>query len=865
MASGTITVPISSATGTTTSNEYIDAKIVWSSVADEEKNSSTVTATLYYRRNNTGFTTSGTGTFSLTIYGTTTTKSTYLSISTEWVAAVSATKVVPHNLYGTANVTISATGSIPGTTLTSTNVSKEVTLDVISRGADVESLTCSTDYFTGTLTVKYTPKVATHYYKLEVNVSSDVTGNYVTLITRDLGQKSATTHTETFSFSADNLSDIYSGLPNRTYSTVRVNIKTYYTANQAIHNYISSGSINLKIPNDTTTQPTVTMKLSPVSDISGISVYAKGLTKVKATFTNGASPSGASTSFTYKMTVAGKDYASPYTSDTLTTTGSITVKGTITDSRGYSRTYSQNITVYDYTTPKLDSLSCSSTYFNGTITHKYTPPNNVFYTRCAITLGSTTIKNEAHNRASGQQTVSFSFEESDLSKIYNALPNSTSGTLKFTFQAFTDSGYTKQIGTDSVKEITLSIPDIEATKPTATMTLAPVTSLASPFNTLYIKGKTKVTVDLTSRAAKYGASIKSYKVTVGAQSGTPPFTSAYISTSNAITVTGTVTDSRGFSRTYTQTITPIAYGSPRIVPATGWGHVAATRCNSAGVVDSNGTHLIIVAKREYSKVEVDNVQKNFCAIECRYKAESATEYSPWVEIRSRKEPEDSVSYVVPNLTLEATKTYVVQIRAVDDIGDSSTTTITVSSQKVYMHRAGSINSIGIDKYAEEPNTVDIGGDLTVKVRGRLLVGDEASAALVGDIPSLPVSISDTGWIDLGIIDTNAAVTASSNNVGRNGAGCYYRVINGTHVYVAFNCACTYAGSTLVINKNKIPAEYCPARNAYAMVPTGGRAVVRAIVNHSGNVAIDYVQSLIATENTTSANVSWIDGYIDYWT
>ena len=164
-----------------------------------------------------------------------------------------------------------------------------------------------------------------------------------------------------------------------------------------------------------------------------------------------------------------------------------------------------------------------------------------------------------------------------------------------------------------------------------------------------------------------------------------------------------------------------------------------------------------------------------------------------------------------------------------------------------MHEAGSINSLGIGKYAEEENTVDVAEDMTVKVRGDLIVGDRP--------------ISDTGWIDLGLSDQ---VTASSNNVGQNGGGCYYRVINGNHVYVAFNCACTYANSILVVNANPIPAKYCPARNSYALVPTGGRSIIRAIANHSGNIVIDFVQVITATATTTSANVSWIDGYLDYW-
>ena len=64
-----------------TGNEYIDAKIVWSSTPNTSTNKSSVTAALYYKRNNTGFTTYGTGTFSITINGTKTSATKTLTIT----------------------------------------------------------------------------------------------------------------------------------------------------------------------------------------------------------------------------------------------------------------------------------------------------------------------------------------------------------------------------------------------------------------------------------------------------------------------------------------------------------------------------------------------------------------------------------------------------------------------------------------------------------------------------------------------------------------------------------------------------------------------------------------------------------------
>jgi hypothetical protein len=54
-----------------------------------------------------------------------------------------------------------------------------------------------------------------------------------------------------------------------------------------------------------------------------------------------------------------------------------------------------------------------------------------------------------------------------------------------------------------------------------------------------------------------------------------------------------------------------------------------------------------------------------------------------------------------------------------------------------MHKAGSINALGIGKYAEEANTVDIADDIEVKVRGNLTIGQ-------GTVADFPVEVGANG-------------------------------------------------------------------------------------------------------------------------
>lgn len=502
----------------------------------------------------------------------------------------------------------------------------------------------------------------------------------------------------------------------------------------------------------------------------------------------------------------------------------------------------------------MDALSCATAYFNGVMTYKYTPKSASFYNRCNIALNLdgvyTAVKTiNLGQKAASQQTATVTLSESELSIIYNKLPSAKKGTLRFTFRTFSDSGYSSQIGDVVYKEITLTIPNIDATQPTATMTLTPVSSLSSTFSSLYVKGKSKVTVALTSGAGKYGAQVTSYKVSVDGKSGTPPYTSEYLVNPGSVTITGTVTDSRGYSRTYTKTITVIDYSPPQILPASGESEVIVARCDSSGSLSDTGTYLKIKAKRYYSKVISGSVQKNFCSLQYRYK-ESGGSYSSWTTILATTASSDEIVSGALLGTLDIAKSYFVQIRAIDDIGESVISATTISTEKVYMHRAGSMNSFALGKYAEAENTFDVAEDMTAIFRGKVNFPGEA-------------------WIALPLY---SSVAASSVNVGRyGGSGAYYRVCTGEkRICVSFNVSFTTSSSTIrVVDKDHIPAAYQPTNDVYALCPVGfadgNRGIATISVAPSGRVNIYAVHKLPGATLSTGETVNWIDGYIDFWT
>lgn len=495
----------------------------------------------------------------------------------------------------------------------------------------------------------------------------------------------------------------------------------------------------------------------------------------------------------------------------------------------------------------IDSLACTTKYFTGKLTYRYTPQSSSFYNRCnvALNLDGTYLAVKTISlgqKSASQQTATVTLTESELTTIYNGLPKTDKGTLRFTFRTYSDSTYSTQIGDANHQEIELYIPNDASTKPTMTMTVSPVSSLVSPFNSLYITGRTKVDANFTNGAGKYGATVTGYEMSVGGVSYGSPYTSGYLTTAGDVSVTGRVTDSRGFTREYSHVITVIPYSPPKIQD------VVAERCDQNGVANESGTYLKITATRNYSKVVSSGEQKNFCKIRYRYKLNGAASYSSWVTILegSSLTSDTIVTGALLGGALSAQSSYLVQVQAIDGIGEQGYTTITVPTETVYWHRDGARGSLTFGGYVEEDDTFTIAEGKTFKVK-----------SATGET----VVVSDTGWISMGLAPT---VGEAMLNTGRNGKGCFYRVVNNNHVYVAFNCSFTYEGSAVTVGATMIPAPYKPPRNYYALCPINGRGVVRAFVNSSGDVRVDYVQNMASAETTSSVTVNWIDGYIDYW-
>ncbi len=366
MASGTILG--------TTSNQYIQAKVEWrTDNVDIAKNQSTVHASLYYRRTNTGYTTYGTGKFLIKIGDTSTRLNKSITINGDWVLAVTAEKTVTHNNDGTKSIFISGDGNISGTTLNSTSCADTVELDTIGRAATIDEASAAN--LGGLCRIKWTPLSTNHVFslKFELGEWSDATG-YLDLPERSLNQVTYTGYSLPL--------EVANQIPDDTSGKMTVTLYTYNEAPDGEITYIASNSASFTVyvPENDATRPDITMTLS-CANPSTIpekfkSYFIQGQSKVRGYVSASCKYSAATASRTF--TVDGKGYARSsdlhYYSETLTRAGSITVVGGVKDSRGFVTTEKRTITVQSYSPPKLvkasgyNSIICARCDSSGNLT-----------------------------------------------------------------------------------------------------------------------------------------------------------------------------------------------------------------------------------------------------------------------------------------------------------------------------------------------------------------------------------------------------------------------------------------------------------------------------------------------------------------
>lgn len=360
-----------------TNNQYIQARIRWSATQNQLANTSSVTAIFEVRKLSTSSAaTTGEGNWTLTINGTSKSiHKTSMNVPNNdvWQELGRNTVSVPHNADGTKTISITGSGGTLRTTWTTTTVSGSVTLDAIPRQT-IPTFNADPHYFGDDLEITITPALSTFTHDILYTWGN---GEAVTIVS------GFTSGQYDWTIPASFMNDI----PNAAASSALViTVKTY-----------SGGSLL----GTTNTAITCEVPASVVPTISAITCTDTGnqvpsswgvFVKTLSTLHVNATAAGAYGSTVTSYLIEAMDQARTQNDvdiGAITASGSVSVKVTVTDSRGRTAENTTSITVVDYDLPVIESCIVERTNNRGI------PVENGTYLR--VTLGCSVSSVDHHN------------------------------------------------------------------------------------------------------------------------------------------------------------------------------------------------------------------------------------------------------------------------------------------------------------------------------------------------------------------------------------------------------------------------------------------------------------------------------------
>lgn len=193
---------------------------------------------------------------------------------------------------------------------------------------------------------------------------------------------------------------LLSQIPNATSGTVTITLDTYSGSTKI---GTDTGTFTLRVPSTVVPDFTTITHSENVSAVATIvGAYVKGLSKLNLAITGAAGIYG-STIKSYSITLAGTSIAAASgVSQLLTTSGTVTITGKITDSRGRTKTKTVNVTVLNWAPPTVSGFSVIRSTAGGVADPNGTSLS-VAFTSGVSTLVNGTQKNTLTHRISTRE------------------------------------------------------------------------------------------------------------------------------------------------------------------------------------------------------------------------------------------------------------------------------------------------------------------------------------------------------------------------------------------------------------------------------------------------------------------------------
>ncbi|QIK57762.1 hypothetical protein G7059_07880 [Erysipelothrix sp. HDW6A] len=291
---------------------------------------------------------------------------------------------------------------------------------------------------------------------------------------------------------------------------------------------------------------------------------------------------------TYKV-LASSTITVPHNADG---TKSVYINGTIQIGSGLLQGGNANGTLWLTTIPRASSISSvTGSTIGSVVTVAISRASSSFTHTVKFTFG-----NYSHI-LTGQSTSASFTPPLDWC---NAIPNATSGTGTITLTTYNGS---TQIGSTVSRSFTLTVPNSVWPSFSHISNSEYVADIRNKVGA-YVQGQSRVTLAINGAKGSYGSTIKSYKITLAGHTiNSVSGTTGKITQNGNLTITGSVTDSRGRTAQASTTISVLAYAAPKI------SSVRFERCTSTGTIDALGTFVKVTFSGSVSSL-INGTQKN---------------------------------------------------------------------------------------------------------------------------------------------------------------------------------------------------------------------------------------------------------------
>nr|DAD71418.1 MAG TPA: protein of unknown function DUF859 [Siphoviridae sp. ctsf32] len=275
------------------------------------------------------------------------------------------------------------------------------------------------------------------------------------------------------------------------------------------------------------------------------------------------------------------------------------------------------------------------------------------------------VNHEAQHEIASRTTANSTWCNVSSNAFGSSIPNSTSGSFKIYVISYNSGG--TQVGETSA-DFTLNLPTSNRA-PTVLDGWASASYTAVASNCVAGYSDIQVAVNTDLITFNYGATLKQVNINCNSYNGITKTSGTFncgkaIAGNNIVTVT--VYDSRGLGTTYTQTVVAKPYSPPS------FNSLSVIRCDSKGNESSSGTYYAVTPSVSYTSYDGNNT----LTIKTRWQVFGGS-YSSYTNISNNVK-----SAAQGGGNIATTSSYLIEVVAIDSIGQSSTQTRTLTNTSV---------------------------------------------------------------------------------------------------------------------------------------------------------------------------------------